>query len=62
MAAEPETASPFSLSKEMNKPCEFLDYKPSFVDGCGGRSVLHEVWALAKDVIDGGCVVPLKVI
>ena len=45
----------------MNKPCEFKDYKPSFVDGCGGKAVLTEVWELAKDVIDGSCAVPLKV-
>ena len=60
-ATEPETASPFALSKKMNKPCEFKNYKPSFVDGCGGKAVLTEVWELAKDVVDGGCAVPLKV-
>ena len=45
----------------MNKPCEFENYSPSFVDGCGGKSVLSEMWPLANQVIDGGCAVPVKV-
>ena len=45
----------------MNKPCEFTNYEPSFVDGCGGKSVLSEMWPLANRVIDGGCSVQLKV-
>ena len=60
-AAEPETASPFALSKKMGQPCEFLNYEPSFVDGCGGKSVLSEIWPLANQVIDGGCSVQIKV-
>ena len=46
----------------MNEPCEFTNYTPSFVDGCGGKSVLREMWPLANAVIDGGCAVPVKVI
>ena len=49
------------MSKEINKPIEFKDYVPSFVDGCGGKSVLSEIWPLAKDIIDGGLAVPIKV-
>ena len=45
----------------MGKPCEFKNYEPSFVDGCGGKSVLSEMWPLANQVIDGGCSVPVKV-
>jgi threonine dehydratase len=60
-AVEPDTAAPFALSKTMEKPCEYTNYKPSFVDGCGGKSVLNEMWPLANEVIDGGCAVPLKV-
>jgi len=60
-AAEPETAAPFSLSKKMNQPCEFKNYSPSFVDGCGGKSVLSEMWTLANEVIDGVGAVPIKV-
>lgn len=45
----------------MGKPCEFKNYEPSFVDGCGGKSVLSEMWPLANQVIDGGCSVQLKV-
>ena len=45
----------------MGKPCEFKNYEPSFVDGCGGKSVLSEMWPLANQVIDGGCSVQVKV-
>ena len=60
-AVEPDTAAPFSLSKKMKKPCEYTNYKPSFVDGCGGKAVLKQMWPLANKVIDGGCSVTLKV-
>ena len=59
LAAEPSTACPFALSKKAGRACRALDWKPSFVDGCGGKAVLPEVWELAREVVDGGLAVPL---
>src|SRR5256885_11945345 len=42
--AEPETAAPAALSFEKNSPQEFKDWKHSFVDGAGGRSVFPRMW------------------
>ena len=50
MAAEPDTAAPFSLSLKNGAPSEFLSWSSSFVDGCGGRAVLEEVWPVARQV------------
>lgn len=61
-SAEPATAAPFALSKQQGKPCEFKDYTPSFVDGCGGKGVLEEIWAVGKDIVHGGFAVPLEAI
>jgi threonine dehydratase len=36
-----------------------VDYKPSFVDGIGGRSVLDEIWPLASTLLAGSLVVSL---
>jgi len=59
-AAEPASAAPFALSKKEGKPCQFTDWQPSFVDGCGGKGVLEEVWEVAKDAVTAGCAVPLQ--
>jgi len=59
-AAEPITAAPFALSKKEGKPCEFTEWESSFVDGCGGKGVLEEVWEVAKDIVKGACAVPLQ--
>lgn len=60
VAVEPETAAPFHLSKRAGRPVPFDQYRSSFVDGCGGKSVLKEIWDLAKDVIDDGVAVSLE--
>ena len=36
-----------------------IDYTPSFVDGIGGRSVLAEMWPLARALLAGSLVVSL---
>ena len=59
LACEPATAAPFALSKQRGAPSRFDAWAPSFVDGCGGKAVLEEVWAVAKDAVDGGLAVPL---
>ncbi len=57
-AAEPETAAPLQLSLARGEPCYFESWKPSFVDGAGGKSVLKTMWPLLKD-LDGSIVMPL---
>jgi threonine dehydratase len=58
-AAEPETAAPLSTSLAAGKPGYFPDWKPSFVDGAGGRSVLASMWPLLSEWVDGSIVVTL---
>lgn len=58
-AAEPETAAPLSLSLQRGEPSRFEGWKPSFVDGAGGKSVLPSMWPLLKNLVDGAIVMPL---
>ncbi|MFN2633008.1 MAG: threonine/serine dehydratase [Thermoanaerobaculia bacterium] len=51
-ACEVETAAPFSRSLVAGKPVE-TDYHPSFVDGIGARTLLEEMWPLARAVLAG---------
>ena len=49
VAVEPATAAPFALSRRAGRACRFDAWEPSFVDGCGGKAVLDEIWALAHE-------------
>src|SRR5882757_5203730 len=57
--AEPETAAPAALSLSMGSPQVFKDWKASFVDGAGGRSLFPRMWERMKPVVDGSFVVSL---
>ena len=57
--AEPETAAPAALSFAKGSPQEFKDWKASFVDGAGGRSVFPRMWERMKPIVDGYIVVSL---
>ena len=57
--AEPETAAPAALSFAKGSPQEFKDWKASFVDGAGGRSMFPRMWERMKPVVDGYIVVSL---
>jgi threonine dehydratase len=57
--AEPETAAPAALSFAKGSPQEFKDWKASFVDGAGGRSMFPRMWKRMKPVVDGYIVVSL---
>jgi threonine dehydratase len=57
-ACEVETAAPFAASLAAGRPVS-VDYKPSFVDGIGSKSMLPEMWPLASRVLDGSHVVTL---
>ena len=52
VAVEPDTAAPLNASLEAGEPTP-VDYRPSFIDGAGGKSVLAEMWPLARQVLAG---------
>jgi len=58
--AEPETAAPAALSFARGSPQTFEEWKPSFVDGAGGRSVFPRMWQRMRPVVDGCIVVTLE--
>jgi threonine dehydratase len=57
-AAEPETAAPLSVSLAAKRPIYFENWRASFVDGAGGKSVLATMWPLLSQ-LDGSVVVSL---
>jgi threonine dehydratase len=58
-AAEPETAAPLALSLQRGEPSRFEAWRPSFVDGAGGKSVLPTMWPLLQPIVDQSIVVTL---
>ncbi len=58
--AEPETAAPAALSFAKGSPQVFEDWKASFVDGAGGRSLFPRMWERMKPVVDDYIVVTLE--
>jgi threonine dehydratase len=60
IGVEPETAAPMAHSLAAGSPQEFKDWKASFVDGAGGRSVFPRMWERMRPVIDGSLVVSLE--
>jgi threonine dehydratase len=57
-AAEPETAAPLAASLAAGRPLYFDNWRASFVDGAGGKSVLSTMWPLLRHVT-GSIVVTL---
>ncbi|MBA3832719.1 MAG: pyridoxal-phosphate dependent enzyme [Chthoniobacterales bacterium] len=57
---EPGTAAPFALSFAAGSPQVFKDWKSSFVDGAGGRSVFPRMWERMHPIVDGSLVVSLE--
>ena len=58
--AEPETAAPLSASMRANAPVRIDNWKQSFVDGAGGRSVLPSMWPLLEATVSDSIVVSLE--
>ena len=56
IACEVATAAPLSAALDAGAP-RTVDYTRSFVDGIGARSVLAEMWPLARQLLDGALVV-----
>jgi len=57
--AEPETAAPAALSFAQGSAQVFPDWKATFVDGAGGKSVFPRMWQRMQPVVDGSIVVSL---
>ncbi len=57
--AEPETAAPAALSFAKGSAQAFPDWKATFVDGAGGKSVFPRMWQRMQPVVDGCIVVSL---
>jgi threonine dehydratase len=57
--AEPETAAPYALSLREGGPRKFPDWRASFVDGAGGKSVTERMWERMRPVTDGTITVTL---
>ena len=59
IAAEPETAAPFATSVRNGCASRFDQWRASFVDGAGGKSVLPTMWPLLSRLVDSSIVVSL---
>jgi threonine dehydratase len=59
-AAEPETAAPLAYSLGVGSAQYFPNWKASFVDGCGGKSVFPRMWDIAHHLLAGSIVVTLE--
>ena len=57
-AAEIETAAPLAASLAAGEP-QAVEYKPSFVDGIGSKTVFPGMFELARKLLDGSLVVTL---
>jgi threonine dehydratase len=51
-AVETETAAPLSASLEAGS-IQTVDYKRSFVDGIGSKTLLPKMWPIARELLDG---------
>jgi threonine dehydratase len=58
VACEPDTAAPLARSFADGR-LSAVDYRPSFVDGAGGKTVLPAMWERARPLLSGAVAVPL---
>lgn len=58
-ACEVETAAPLAPSWTAGEPRE-IDYRATFVEGIGGKTVLAEMWPLVRSLLAGSIVVSLE--
>jgi threonine dehydratase len=58
---EVTTAAPLAASLAAGAP-RTVDYRPSFVDGIGGKGLLPEMWPLVRSLLAGSRVVPLAAV
>ncbi|HUD72681.1 MAG TPA: threonine/serine dehydratase [Dongiaceae bacterium] len=60
VGVEPETAAPMARSLKTGSPQEFPDWKATFVDGAGGKSVFPRMWERMRPLVDDVIVVSLE--
>ena len=58
-AAEPETAAPLARSFQAGRASRFEEWRSTFVDGAGGKSVLETMWPLMREYVKESIVVSL---
>lgn len=58
VTAEPETAAPLAAAFAAGEPQE-IEFRPSWVDGAGGRGLLPGMWERARELVDEAVAVPL---
>lgn len=58
--AEPESAAPLSRSFSSGRAEKFPNWRATWVDGCGGKSVLETMWPLAQRLLAGSLVSSLE--
>jgi threonine dehydratase len=59
VTAEPETAAPLAAALDAGEP-RAIEFRPSWVDGAGGRSLLPGMWERARELVDDALAVPLS--
>jgi threonine dehydratase len=59
IGAEPETAAPYALSLREGGPRKLTDWRASFVDGAGGKSVTERMWQRMQPLVDDTITVTL---
>ncbi len=57
---EPDTAAPAALSAARGSAQVFKDWKPSFVDGAGGKSMFPRMWERIHPIVDDFFTVTLE--
>lgn len=57
---EPDTAAPAALSAASGSAQVFNDWKPSFVDGAGGKSMFPRMWERVRPLVDDYFTVTLE--
>ncbi len=58
VTAEPETAAPLAAACAAGEPRE-IEFRPSWIDGAGGRALLPRMWERAREIVDEAVAVPL---
>jgi threonine dehydratase len=58
VTAEPESAAPLAAAFAAGAPSE-IEFRPSWVDGAGGRALLPGMWERARELVDEAAAVPL---
>ncbi len=59
VGVEPETAAPAARAFARGEAGDFPDWRPTFIDGAGGKSVFPRMWERLQKVVDDAVVVTL---